>query len=146
MWWFTLEGCKQPWQKSSQTWWDWTWDCRSKWNKYCHKCIRSENLPLYMEDMYLYTCRLQAWLSPVGSEHVPGRAVWLCKLYTSEKSDTSQCQLFLGRYSLQILEVGWKSWGIRKLLYETSLVSNACKSSQLDMPGINYNVYTCVVS
>ena len=52
----------------------------------------------------------------------------------------------LGRYSLQILEVGWKSWGIRKLRYETSLVSNACKSSQLDMPGINYNAYTCVVS
>ena len=77
---------------------------------------------------------------------VPGRAVWLCKLYTSEKNDTSQCQLFLGRYSLQIMEVGWKRRGIRKLRYETSLVSNACKSSQLDMLGINYNGYTCVVS
>ena len=57
------------------------------------------------------------------------------------KNDTNWCQIFLVRYSLQILEVGWKSWGIGKLRYETSLVSNACKTSQLDMPGINCNAY-----
>lgn len=95
--------------------------------------------------LLIQSCRLQAWLGPVGSEHVPGRAVWLCKLYTSEKNDTSQCQ-FWEDIVCKYWKWAGKAGGFRKLRYETSLVSNACKSSQLDIPGINYNVYTCVVS
>ena len=44
--------------------------------------------------LLIQSCRLQAWLGPVGSEHAPGRAVRLCKLFTSEKNDTSQCQFW----------------------------------------------------
>ena len=54
--------------------------------------------------------RLQAWLGSVGSEYVSGGIVWLCKLYSSQENDTSWRQVFLGGYSLQILEVGEKGW------------------------------------
>ena len=156
MWWFTLEGCKQPWQKSSQTWWDWTWDCRWKWNIYCHKCIRSENLQLYMEEMHLCTYWKCYLYNHVGCRH--SLAQWAVNMFQGElygyanfihqkKMIPASVNYFWeDNYSLQILELGWKSWVIRKLRYETSLVSNACKSSQLDMLGINYNGYTCVVS
>ena len=99
------------------------------------------HLVFLLKLLFIQSCRLQSWFGPVGSEHVPRRAIWLCKLHSYEKNDTSRCQILLGRYSLQILEVGWKSWGIRKLRYEASLISNACESSQLVMPGINCNAY-----
>lgn len=82
MWWFTLEGCKQPWQKSSQTWRDWTWDCRSKWNIYCHKCIRSENLQLYMEEMHLCTYWKCYLYNHVGCRH--GLAQWAVNMFQGE--------------------------------------------------------------
>lgn len=82
MWWFTLEGCKQPWKKSSQTWRDWTWDCRSKWNIYCHKCIRSENLQLYMEEMHLCTYWKCYFYNHVGCRH--GLAQWAVNMFQGE--------------------------------------------------------------
>lgn len=82
MWWFTLEGCKQPWPKSSQTWRDWTWDCRSKWNIYCHKCIRSENLQLYMEKMHLCTYWKCYLYNHVGCRH--GLAQWAVNMFQGE--------------------------------------------------------------
>ena len=46
--------------------------------------------------LLIQSCRLQAWLGPVGSEHVPGRAVWQ----------------FGEGYSLQILEYTGKAGGL----------------------------------
>ena len=71
----------------------------------------------------------------MGSEYVSGGIVWLCKLDPSQKNDTSWCHVFLGGYSLQVLEVGEKGWWSWWKWHETCLVRYACQGSQLDMPG-----------